>query len=235
MLSGIGQHRLEALAGHPLALAASLRLAARGAQASDELVTGLFQRGDVDETPGLRGGEGLALAGGACFRVSREAPLEPRDLVAKGAAGRSLIAALQGWRRNRAVVAEDRPRFQGLEIGRLGIAARVENPRQIAWVDAGVASGFGRSGREVLDSRHGGAGGHESALPLPRSDQALGLEAAIDGAGGVRVDAHSGRKLTDAGQPVSRGQPAAHDQRPQAPGEVDSDGKIVPPVQLHLP
>ena len=242
MAGGVGEHRLEALARQALALAASLRLLTRSAQPLDEVVASALEFGDVDETPGLGGGEALGLACPGRLGVGGEAPLEPRDLVAQRAASRGLIAPLDG----RHVVAllkagdscsalpECRRRLEHLEVGRLGIAAGVQDAGQVTGIDAGGAGCIGCSGSEFLDRRCGGAGGDKGPLALTRRHKSLRLEAPVDGAGRVRVHSHPGGKLADARQAVPGSQAAADDQRPQAPGEVDADRKVVPTIQLHF-
>jgi hypothetical protein len=219
----IGEHRLEALARHTLALAASLGLAARGAQAVDKLVAGALECGDVDEATGFGGGERLALRGSGGLGMSREAPLEPGDLVAQCTAGRRLVAALEGRR------------LEDLEVGRAGVAARVEHTRQVAGVDAGVAGCIGGGGRELLDSRHRGTCGDEGPLALARGHEPLRLEPTVDGTCGIGVHSHVRSEVANARQAVAGGEAAADDQRSQTPGEVDPHGKVVAAIQLHLP
>ena len=159
MPGGVGQHRLKPLARSALLFAALLGFAARGAQTVDEVVAGALELGDVDEPAGLGCGEDIALTAGG-LRVGREAPLQARDLVAKGAAGSGLIATLDGRR------------LQDLEIRhpqvlRVGVAAGVEDAREVAGVDACVPGRVGSSRGKLLDRRRGGAGSDEGSLALP--------------------------------------------------------------------
>ena len=246
MAGWVGEHGLEALAGHSLAFAAALRLAARGAQPKNELVAGALELGDVDKPAGLGRGKALAAAGTGGLGVRRKAPLKPRDLVAQGAPSGGLVATFE-WR-GRDIVAPFQPRnrclagrsergcrLEHLKIRCLGVAARVEHTGQIAGVNPRVARGIGRCGREFLDRRRRGACGNECALALPRGDQSLRLKAPVDGAGRVRVHSHPGGELAHARQAVPGGQPAADDQRSEPPGEVDAHRQVIPAIQLHLP
>ena len=58
-------------------------------------------------------------------------------------------------------------------------------------------------------------------------DQPLLLEAPVDRPGGVDVDPRPGRQLAHAWQPVAGAEPAAEDQGPQPPGEMDADRNLV--------
>lgn len=246
MGGGVGQHRLEALTRSSLALAALLGRIPCRAQPHDELVAGALELRDIDEPAGLRGVEVFGVVGAGGLGMSREVPLQTRDLIAQRAAGRGFVATLERRGCHNpalpatpdsrvATFSEFRRGFEHVEIRCVGVASRVEDAGQIARVDAGVTCRTGCGGREVLDRRHGGSGGDEGSVALPGDDEALRLEAAIDGAGGIGIHSRARGELAHPGQPVPRRQPSAHDQRPQAPGEVDPDRQVIAAIQLHLP
>ena len=66
-------------------------------------------------------------------------------------------------------------------------------------------------------------------LPAPWrvSIEPVALEAGVDRADGVDVDAAPPRQLPDARHPRARREPARADQRPQPPGELDADRELV--------
>jgi hypothetical protein len=183
---GVGDHRLEPLAGRALLLALLLGFTARGPQPLHQIVAGALELGDSDQAPRLGGGDYRCLRGGH-LRVRREAPLEARDLIAKSATGRGLVAAFQ------------RRRLGGYELGGVGIASRIEDPRQIAGIDAGVAGGVGSRGGKLFDGGGGRARGDKGPLALAGGDKPLHLQAPVDGARRIGVDAHPGSQLPYAG------------------------------------
>ena len=222
MAGRVGEHRLEALAGGALALAAVLRRIACRTQAQDQLVAGLLELGQADEAPGVGAGKALRVLGGRGLGMGRKAPLEPRDLIAEGPPRRGFVATVDGRH------------ARGLGLGHLRVAARIEDASQVARVNAGVAGG-GRGGRgQLLHPGGAGAGSDESSLPLARGDETLRLEAAVDGPGGVGVDAHPGGELAHARQAVTRPQSAADDQGTQPPGEIDAHRQVVVAVKLQF-
>ena len=149
MPGGIGEHRLEALAGRALLVTAPLRLAARGPQPIDQLVAGLLELGDSDQPAGLGGGEDMVTVGAGGLRVGREAPFEARDLVAQGAAGSRLVATLE----RRDLVGLHGRNLEQIDIRSHSVAARIENAGQVARIDAGVACSLSRRRGEILDRR----------------------------------------------------------------------------------
>lgn len=135
MPGGIGEHRLEPLAGGTLALALVLRSHAGALEALDEVVAQPLQVGQSDYAPlagRTRRGSGLCGVGG-------KAPLEARDLIAQRLPCGALVAACE-YRD-----------VDDLGSGGRIAAACVEDARQVAGVDAGVAGGACRRCRKRLD------------------------------------------------------------------------------------
>ncbi len=91
-----------------------------------------------------------------------------------------------------------------------------------------MATCFGNGlGRDPLDLRRPrGLGGDEGPKAVHGLDEAIRLKPAIDGPRSIGVDARIGRHLANARQPVSGRQLAGGDHRPEAPGDLDPDGKV---------
>jgi hypothetical protein len=217
-------HPVEALARLALEEATALYLVPHPLQAVKELVADrleLADAGDPTGRPGDRHRPGLSDPGlGRLLGVGGERRLQPRDLAAQSPTGRAgVFFAGRGE--------------GGIEIGRqgqlvskrlIGHRARVERACEVTGVDPERARGLGRFSGNLLEGRRGGdVRQHEGPLAVARDDQPLVFEAPVDGAGGVDVDARADRQFAHTGQLVARCEPAAEDQRPQAPGKVDTD------------
>jgi hypothetical protein len=185
------------------------------AQAAGEVVADRAQLGGVeDPADGTRGG-GVLLVG------DREAPdvalvgereLEPADLLTQPAAvGRGVVG------------------------GGGGRHAAVQRGGEVAGIEAGGLRGLHGVAGDVGEPLVGrGVVADERAAAVPGGDQALGLEAGVDRADRVDVDAGGGGEIADAGQAVPAREVARDDPRAQRPGQLHGQRNVAVAVELDV-
>ena len=131
-----------------------------------------------------------------------ERPLERRDLGAQQPAPLDRIVAR----------------------ARLRLGGDVQRGRHLARVHARLER-LARGARGDRADRRGALRhrGHERAAALVAGDQPLQLEALVDGADGVYVDADRVGHVAQAGKPLARGQLTVADTRAERPCELHAD------------
>ena len=188
-------------------------------------VTGPLQLGDAGDVGlGRRGGGGAA--GRDVAHVGGELGLEPADLAAQLVAHGALVALQLRVRQCR----------HGLGFGRLrqAVAVRRHQPRadggddrKVAGVGPGIAGGLDRLERDPLQvTALRRPLGDEGAEAVTGDDDPVTLELGVDGADRVDVDVRPFREPPHAWQGVPRREPAAGDERPQAPADLHADRQL---------
>jgi hypothetical protein len=141
-------------------------------------------------------------------RVGGELGLEPGDLAAQLGAGAALVGVAGDVGKRGGGDGVERHRdLAGLEPGRLGPGERLADELAELGGDRGVV-------------------GHVGAGALARGDEALVLEAPVDGADRVHVHAAALGELADARQALARPSLARADEGPQLPVELGADRQL---------
>ena len=213
MRPGVGNHVLEMGARRALAPPLPRGLGLGALQPREQIVADGLEAGDVLDRGGGGASSRLLRRG---FGVGGEFALEPRDLPPQRPA-RALLVGLGDA--DLFVFEIDRRLAE-----RVGRASRVDRLRELTRFDTQRGRRVGGIRGEALQG--GGEArvvGDEGAEALVGNREPFALEAAIDAAGGVDVDARSGGELADPRQPRAGLEAAAPDQGPQAPGELDPD------------
>ena len=129
------------------------------------------------------------------------------------------------------------PPALGRPIVRLGLEGRlnVQGGRHLAWIDARLV---GRDRSVRRDRARGGWGARSAAdkgpASLPALEHALVLQALVDGANGVDVDAQCLREIPQARKALAGSQAAVPDASAQRPGELDSDWNLGPAIDREV-
>ena len=162
--------------------------------------------------------------------IGGEQRLEAGDLTAELVSAEPLVA-LDSRQLGRGPIEVELVRIhprRGIEVGQPGGAPRVDGAGEVSRVDAAGPCALGRVGGQPFELRGFlSAVGDECSEALAGDDQPVVLEAPVNGASGVDVDAGATRELADAGEAVARPELPARDQDPQSPGELRADRKVV--------
>jgi hypothetical protein len=230
---GVADHPLAAGPGALLAGGLALgRVAGLGELVHQRVadLLELFDAGDVWLGPAYGPGRIVALQ---LADVGGELGLEPADLAAKLLANLELVAFGVGIRE---VVDRDGdgsaplPRTFGdslLEPAGEGCADH-RHDAEIARARARGSGIFDRADGDLLELGSGRrAIGDEGAEAVLGDDEPLLLEAPVDGAHRVDVDLGPLGEAAEARQPITGREPAARDQRPQPPAQLQADRQLI--------